>query len=83
MISNTSQVIAGGGLSILRKKSHKTAQSNFGPSRLSNDIQSLIEDFHKDADTFVNVSVFWTNHILIGCPLENSRKAADKIKSAT
>lgn len=41
-------------MSILRKKNHKVAHSNFGPSRLSNDIQSLIDDFHKDSDTFVN-----------------------------
>jgi hypothetical protein len=55
LISSTSQVIAGGSLSILRKKNHKAAQSNFGPTRLSNDIQSLIADYHKDADNFVHV----------------------------
>ena len=48
-------MIAGGSMSILRKKNHKVAHSNFGPSRLSNDIQSLIDDFHKDSDTFVHV----------------------------
>ena len=68
-------------MSILRKKNHKVAHSNFGPSRLSNDIQSLIDDFHKDSDTFVHVGRFVACNKIVGCSSKDSRKTTCQAKS--
>ena len=54
LISNTNQVVAGGSLSILRQKTAKVSAVTMKP--LSNDITSLIKEFHAETDAFKEVN---------------------------
>ena len=56
LISNTNSVVAGGSFSILRLKQIKLGNNSIANKPLSNDIESLIKEFHNDADTFKEVS---------------------------
>jgi len=54
LISNTNHVVAGGSLSILRQKTAKVSSVIIKP--LSNDITSLIKEFHAETDAFKEVN---------------------------
>ncbi len=55
LITNTSNVVAGGSFNILRQKTIKIGVNNLTNKPLSNDIQGLLKEFHNDADIFKEV----------------------------
>jgi len=74
LISNSTNVMVGN-LSMLRNKTKK--HSNYGPVKLSNDIGSLVKDFHQEASSVKKVSA--TSLTSAGCA-QGYRSAAKALE---